>query len=68
MRLSRPVAVMAAARNSADCDQRQRSIGKAAEGKRQAALVPSRAVGIGRIGRHPSRNAISAAMTTAETA
>ena len=50
-------------------DQRQRGIGKAAEGERQARRwCPSKRLGLAGLGDNPSRNAISAAITTAETA
>ena len=49
-------------------DQRQRRIGEAAEGEPQSRARAHQDLGIGRIGRRPSRNAISAAITIAETA
>ena len=48
--------------------QRQRGIGEAAERKAQAALVPCRTLGLAGLGAVPSRKAMSAAITTADTA
>ena len=68
MRLSRPVAVMAAARNSADATSTSAVLAKPLKARARAALVPSRTFGFAGLGESPSRNAINAAMTMAETA
>ena len=68
MRLSRPVAVMAAAMNSADATSASAVLAKPLKARPSPALVPSSTLGLAGFGASPSRNAISAAITTAETA
>ena len=68
MRLSRPVAVIAAARKSADATSTSAVLAKPLNARPSAALVPISTFGLATLGDSPSRNAISAAITTAETA
>ena len=68
MRLSRPVAVMAAARNSAAATSTSAVLANPLKAKLSAPLVPSRTFGFATFGAKPSRNAINAAITIAETA
>ena len=68
MRRSRPVAVMAAARNSAAATSASAVLAKPLNARPRPALVPISAFGLAGFGAMPSRNAISAAITTAETA
>ena len=68
MRLSRPVAVMAAARNSAAATSASAVLAKPLKARPSPALVPISTLGLAGLGARPSRNAISAAITTAETA
>ena len=68
MRLSRPVAVMAAARNRAAATSTSAVLAKPLKASVSAPLVPSSTFGLATFGARPSRNAISAAMTMAETA
>ncbi len=68
MRLSRPVAVMAAARNSAAATSTRAVLAKPLKASVSAPLVPSRTFGLATLGANPSRNAISAAINIAETA
>ena len=68
MRLSRPVAVMAAARNSAAATSTSAVLANPLKAKPSAPLVPRRTFGFATLGAKPSRNAINAAITIAETA
>jgi hypothetical protein len=68
MRLSRPVAVMAAAINSADATSASAVFAKPLKARASPALVPSSTLGLAGFGANPNRNAINAAITTAETA
>ena len=68
IRRSSPVAVMAAARNSAAATRARAVLAKPLNARPKPALVPIRAFGLAGLGEMPSRNAISAAITTAETA
>jgi hypothetical protein len=68
MRLSRPVRVMAAAKNSAAATSTSAVLAKPLKARPSAALVPISTLGLATLGASPSRNAIRAAMTTAETA
>ena len=68
IRLSRPVDVIAAARNSAEATSTSAVFAKPLNARVRAALVPISTFGLAGLGEKPSRNAISAAMTIAETA
>jgi hypothetical protein len=68
MRLSSPVAVMAAARNSAAATSASAVLANPLNASPRPALVPIRAFGLAGLGDSPSTNAIRAAMTTADTA
>ena len=68
MRLSRPVAVIAAARKSAAATSTSAVLAKPLNASPSAALVPISTLGLATLGASPSRNAIRAAITTAETA
>jgi hypothetical protein len=68
MRLSRPVAVIAAARNSAEATSTKAVLAKPPNASVRAALVPSSTLGLAGLGAKPSRNAIRAAITIADTA
>jgi hypothetical protein len=68
MRLSRPVSVIAAARNSAAATSTKPELEKPLKAKPSAALVPSNTFGLATLGANPSRNAINAAITIADTA
>src|SRR6188768_1301977 len=68
IRLSRPVAVIAAARNNADATSTRAVLAKPLNASVRPALVPINALGFAGLGENPSRKAIIAAMTTADTA
>ena len=68
MRLSRPVAVIAAARKSAAATSTSAVLAKPLNASPSAALVPISTLGLATLGASPSRNAIRAAITTADTA
>src|ERR1044071_299510 len=68
IRLSRPVAVMAAARNKAEATSTRAVLAKPLNASVRAALVPISAAGFAGLGEKPTRNAISAAIMIAETA
>ena len=68
IRRSRPVAVMAAARKSAAATSASAVLAKPLNARPSPALVPISAFGLAGLGEMPSKNAISAAITTAETA
>ena len=68
MRLSSPVTVMATARNKAAATRANAVLAKPLNAIPSPALVPIRTVGLVRLGEVPSRKAISAAITTADTA
>jgi hypothetical protein len=59
---------MAAARNSAEATSARAVLAKPLKASESPALVPSNAAGLAGLGDMPSRNAISAAITTADTA
>ena len=66
--LSSPVAVIAAARNRADATSASAVLANPLNARPSAALVPIRTFGLATLGAKPSRHAINAAMTTADTA
>ena len=66
--LIEPVAVIAAARNSAAATSTRAVLEKPPKASVSAALVPISTLGLAIVGENPSRNAISAAMTMADTA
>ena len=68
MRRSRPVIDMAAARNSAAATSAKAVLAKPENAMPSARLVPIRTLGLATSGDSPSRNAIRAAIITAETA
>ena len=68
MRLSRPVTVMAAARNSAAATSTSAVLAKPEKASVSAPEVPRRTLGLATLGARPSRNAINAAIRIAETA
>ncbi len=68
MRRSRPVVVIAAARNSAAATSASAVLAKPLNARPRPALVPISALGLAGFGEIPSKNAISAAITTADTA
>ncbi len=68
MRRSSPVTCMAAARNSAAATSANAVVAKPLKAMPSAALVPSSTLGLATLGAVPRRNAMSAAMTRAETA
>jgi hypothetical protein len=68
MRRSRPVIDMAAARNSAAATRARAVFAKPENASPSARLVPIRIFGLAASGARPIRNAIKAAMMTAETA
>ena len=68
MRLSRPVAVMAAARNSAAATSTSAVLAKPLKASVSAPLVPSRTLGFATLGARPSRKAIKTAIMIADTA
>ncbi len=68
MRLSRPVAVMAAARNSAAATSTNAVLAKPLNASVRAPLVPSRTFGLATLGARPSRKAIKTAIMMADTA
>ena len=68
IRLSRPVDVMAAARNSAEATSTRAVLAKPLNARPRPALVPISTLGLAGLGESPSRNAMRAAMTIAETA
>ena len=68
IRLSSPVAVMAAARNKADATSTSAVFAKPLKARLRPALVPSKAFGLDGLGERPNMKAIRAAMTIAETA
>ena len=59
---------MAAARNNADATSTRAVLAKPLNASVRPALVPISALGFAGLGENPSRNAISAAITTADTA
>jgi hypothetical protein len=67
IRRSSPVAVIAAARNSAAATSASAVLAKPLNARLRPALVPIRAFGLAGFGEIPSRNAMSAAITTAAT-
>jgi hypothetical protein len=68
MRRSSPVAVMAAARNSADATSTSAVLAKPLNASVSAAPVPIGTARLATLGAKPSRNAINAAIRIAETA
>ena len=68
MRLSRPVAVIAAARNSAAATSTSAVLAKPEKASVSAPDVPSSTFGLATLGAKPSRKAINAAIRIAETA
>ena len=64
MRLSRPVAVMAAARKSADATSASAVLANPLKASVSPALVPINVAGLAGLGDRPSRNAISALLQT----
>ena len=68
MRLSRPVAVMAAARNKAAATSTNAVLAKPLKASVRAPLVPKSTFGLATLGARPSKKAISAAITIADTA